>query len=107
MWGSSGTIGAEFYYLVLLLFAAAALWVIGYVALVVPGRDNPSLCIRRFMHWFGCGGFLCGGLYGLFADNRYLVNGPMVGLVLGSGMGLFAGMVLWLGLRTADRETSS
>jgi hypothetical protein len=81
----------------LLLTALVGLFL--HLMLVVPGRNDPSLCVRRFMCWLGCAGFFCGGLYGLLRSDWYLFVGPVVGLILGFVVGQIIGIIVWLRIR--------
>jgi hypothetical protein len=107
MWGGSGALGGELIIAVLLLFVTAVLVVLGHAALVVPGRENPNLCVRRFTHWLGCAGFLCGGLSGMFADSWPIVSRAGMGLVLGAAAGFLVGVVVRVSLGAVNKEVGS
>lgn len=106
MWGGGGAFGGEFYAALLLLFVTAVLAVLGHALFVVPGRNSPGLCVRRFMHWLGCAGYFCGGVSGMFADGWPIESRAVTGLVVGSGAGFAVGCVVWLRLRAARGEGS-
>lgn len=106
MWGGSGALGGELIFLALLLFAAAALAVVGYVVLVAPVRENPRLCVRRrFAHAFGCAGFLIGGAYWVFGRwDRDPLGDALVGLAVGAVLGELVGAFAALYLRAGKGE---
>ncbi len=110
MWGGSGAVGGELIFALFFLFAAGVLAVLGHAVIVVPGRDNPSLCVRRFIHWLGCSGFLVGGLYWLLtwpASDPPLLGNPLGGLVSGAVLGLVVGTFVWLRLKSVEKEEGS
>lgn len=102
--------GGEFYFLVLLLFVTAALAVVGYVLVVLPVRNDSTLCVRRrSAHAFGCIGFLIGGVYWVLTwsdQGRPFFGNPLGGLVLGAVVGELVGAFVARYLCAASEEES-